>query len=234
MLELEDVTKVYSTGAIEVRALDGVSLRIDEGEMVAIMGHSGSGKSTMMNIIGCLDVPTSGSYRLDGVDVTRLSDNKLAAIRNRKIGFVFQSFNLLPRTSAQRNVELPLVYAGEGNRAARARAALDQVGLAARAGHMPNELSGGQQQRVAIARALVTDPAMILADEPTGALDSVSTDDVMHLLVELNEAGRTVVIITHEADVAQFAGRVVTLSDGRIVSDATQQRSAGQQRDAVR
>jgi putative ABC transport system ATP-binding protein len=227
MLELEDVTKVYSTGAIEVRALDGVSLRIDEGEMVAIMGHSGSGKSTMMNIIGCLDVPTSGSYRLDGVDVTRLSDNKLAAIRNRKIGFVFQLFNLLPRTSAQRNVELPLVYAGEGNRAARARAALDQVGLGARAGHMPNELSGGQQQRVAIARALVTDPAMILADEPTGALDSVSTDDVMKLLVELNEAGRTVVIITHENDVAQFAGRVVQLSDGRIISDTAQQRRAG-------
>jgi putative ABC transport system ATP-binding protein len=227
MLELEDVTKVYSTGAIEVRALDGVSLRIDEGEMVAIMGHSGSGKSTMMNIIGCLDVPTSGSYRLDGVDVTRLSDNKLAAIRNRKIGFVFQLFNLLPRTSAQRNVELPLVYAGEGNRAARARAALDQVGLGARAGHMPNELSGGQQQRVAIARALVTDPAMILADEPTGALDSVSTDDVMKLLVELNEAGRTVVIITHENDVAQFAGRVVQLSDGRIISDTAQQRRVG-------
>jgi putative ABC transport system ATP-binding protein len=227
MLELEDVTKVYSTGAIEVRALDGVSLRIDEGEMVAIMGHSGSGKSTMMNIIGCLDVPTSGSYRLDGVDVTRLSDNKLAAIRNRKIGFVFQLFNLLPRTSAQRNVELPLVYAGEGNRATRARAALDQVGLGARAGHMPNELSGGQQQRVAIARALVTDPAMILADEPTGALDSVSTDDVMKLLVELNEAGRTVVIITHENDVAQFAGRVVQLSDGRIISDTAQQRRVG-------
>ena len=227
MLELEDVTKVYSTGAIEVRALDGVSLRIDEGEMVAIMGHSGSGKSTMMNIIGCLDVPTSGSYRLDGVDVTQLSDNKLAAIRNRKIGFVFQLFNLLPRTSAQRNVELPLVYAGEGNRATRARAALDQVGLGARAGHMPNELSGGQQQRVAIARALVTDPAMILADEPTGALDSVSTDDVMKLLVELNEAGRTVVIITHENDVAQFAGRVVQLSDGRIISDTAQQRRVG-------
>ena len=183
MLELEDVTKVYSTGAIEVRALDGISLNVDEGEMVAIMGHSGSGKSTMMNILGCLDAPTSGRYRLDGVDVAGLNDNQLAAIRNRKIGFVFQSFNLLPRTSAQRNVELPLVYASQGNRAARARAALERVGLGTRAGHMPNELSGGQQQRVAIARALVTNPAMILADEPTGALDSVSTDDVMKLLV---------------------------------------------------
>ena len=189
MLELEHVTKVYSTGAIEVRALDEVSLHVDEGEMVAIMGHSGSGKSTMMNILGCLDAPTSGSYLLDGVDVLRLSDNQLAAIRNRKIGFVFQSFNLLPRTSAQRNVELPLVYAGEGDRARRARSALERVGLGTRASHMPNELSGGQQQRVAIARALVNDPAMILADEPTGALDSVSTEDVMRLLVELNEAG---------------------------------------------
>jgi putative ABC transport system ATP-binding protein len=227
MLELTRVSKVYDTGAVEVRALDDVSLSIERGEMVAIMGHSGSGKSTMMNILGCLDVPTSGRYRLDGQDVVDLSDNQLAAIRNRKIGFVFQSFNLLPRTTALRNVELPLVYAGEGNRSARARAALAQVGLAARAGHMPNELSGGQQQRVAIARALVTNPAMILADEPTGALDSVSTDDVMRLLVELNEAGRTVVLITHEDDVASFARRVVRLDDGRVVSDEPQRQRRG-------
>jgi putative ABC transport system ATP-binding protein len=186
------------------------------------MGHSGSGKSTMMNILGCLDAPTSGSYRLDGEDVLGLSDNRLAAIRNRKIGFVFQAFNLLPRTSAQRNVELPLVYAGEGNRAARARAALEQVGLGSRAGHMPNELSGGQQQRVAIARALVTNPAMILADEPTGALDSKSTEDVMRLLVQLNNEGRTIVLITHEDDVASYATRVVRLDDGHVVSDVMQ------------
>jgi putative ABC transport system ATP-binding protein len=222
MLVLDHITKVYSTGAVEVRALDDVSLQIEQGEMVAIMGHSGSGKSTMMNILGCLDGPTSGTYLLDGQDVGRMTDNQLAAIRNRKIGFVFQSFNLLPRTSAQRNVELPLVYAGAGDRGRRAKAALAQVGLVARAGHMPNELSGGQQQRVAIARALVTDPAMILADEPTGALDSVSTEDVMKLLVQLNEAGRTIVIITHEDDVASYATRVVRLEDGRVVGDALQ------------
>ena len=224
MIQLEGVSKIFRTGSIEVRALDRVDLQIHEGEMIAIMGHSGSGKSTMMNILGCLDAPTEGSYRLDGVDVLGLTDRELARIRNRKIGFVFQSFNLLPRTTAVRNVELPLVYAGVRHRRARARAALDQVGLANRETHQPNELSGGQQQRVAIARALVTDPSMILADEPTGALDSVSTADVMKLLVQLNESGRTIVLITHEDDVSSFATRVVRLEDGRIISDETQQR----------
>ena len=225
MIELEAVTKVYGNGSVKVRALGPVDLLIEEGDLVAIMGPSGSGKSTMMNILGCLDVPTSGSYRLDGIDVSGLRDNKLAEIRNTRIGFVFQSFNLIPRTSALRNVELPLVYAGRrSDRRKRAMAALERVGLGERAHHMPNELSGGQQQRVAIARALVTDPAMILADEPTGALDSTSTDDVMKLLVELNEAGRTVVLITHEDDVAAFATRVVRLDDGRIVSDAPHRR----------
>jgi putative ABC transport system ATP-binding protein len=221
MIVLEAVSKIYRTGNIEVRALDHVDLQIHQGEMIAIMGHSGSGKSTMMNILGCLDAPTEGNYLLDGVDVVSLNDKQLARIRNRKIGFVFQSFNLLPRTTAARNVELPLVYAGVSGRRARAVAALEQVGLGNRAGHLPNELSGGQQQRVAIARALVTDPSMILADEPTGALDSTSTQDIMKLLVELNDGGRTIVIITHEDDVASYASRVVRLEDGRVISDVT-------------
>ena len=222
MLELEDVTKIYSTGAVEVRALNGVSLHVDEGEMVAIMGHSGSGKSTMMNILGCLDAPTSGHYRLDGVDVGGLTDNQLAAIRNRKIGFVFQSFNLVSRTSAIRNVELPLIYAGARARRNSARLALEQVGLSDREKHLPNELSGGQQQRVAIARALINDPTLLLADEPTGNLDTTSSIEIMKLLDALNDAGRTVVIITHEEEVARFAKRIVRMRDGRIESDQVQ------------
>jgi putative ABC transport system ATP-binding protein len=223
MIELEGVTKIYQMGDIELRALNNVNLKIETGDLVAIMGASGSGKSTMMNILGCLDIPTEGTYRLDGVDVGHLTDNALAEIRNRKIGFVFQSFNLIPRTSAVRNVELPMVYAGIGNRRDKAIEALEKVGLGGRVKHMPNELSGGQQQRVAIARAIVTDPVMILADEPTGNLDSASTVEIMKLLVELNDSGRTVILITHEDEVASFAKRVVTLRDGEIVSDEVQQ-----------
>jgi putative ABC transport system ATP-binding protein len=223
MIELDGVTKIYGNGQVKVRALGPVDLLIEEGDLVAIMGPSGSGKSTMMNILGCLDVPSTGRYTLDGIDVSKLRDNKLAGIRNTRIGFVFQSFNLIARTSAVRNVELPLVYAGmRHNRRKRALAALERVGLGERAGHMPNELSGGQQQRVAVARALVTDPAIILADEPTGNLDTTSTVEVMRLLVELNDAGRTVVLITHEPEVAEFAKRVVELRDGKIVRDVRQ------------
>ena len=222
MIQLEDVTKIYRMGKVEVRALYGVDLTIDDGELVAIMGPSGSGKTTLMNILGCLDIPTSGRYLLDGTDVARLSDNRLAKIRSRKIGFVFQSFNLVPRTSAVRNVELPLVYAGVRARRNPARIALERVGLADRQKHLPNELSGGQQQRVAIARALINDPALLLADEPTGNLDTASSAEILKILSELNDAGRTVVIITHEEEVSRFAKRIVRMRDGRIVSDQVQ------------
>jgi len=219
MIQLDKVSKVYRGGSTEVRALDDVELAVEAGELVAIMGPSGSGKSTMMNILGCLDTPTSGRYLLDGADVSGLGDDELADIRNRKIGFVFQSYNLIARTTALANVELPLLYARDRTRAARARAALEEVGLSDRAGHVPSELSGGQQQRVAIARALVTEPAILLADEPTGNLDSTASAEIAQLLVRLSEAGRTVVLITHEAEIASFAQRVIRLRDGHVVAD---------------
>jgi putative ABC transport system ATP-binding protein len=221
MIQLEDVTKVYRVGKREVRALYGVNLTIEDGELVAIMGPSGSGTSTLMNIVGCLDTPTSGRYLLDGTDVSRLSDSRLAKIRNRKIGFVFQSFNLVPRTSAIRNVELPLVYAGVRSRRNPARL-LEQVGLSGCQEHLPHELSGAQQHRVAIARALINDPAILLVDEPTGDLDAATSAEILKLLGDLSRAGRTVVIITHEEEVARFVNRVVRLCDGRIGSDQVQ------------
>jgi len=223
VIELHDVEKVYASGSVQVRALQGVSLRIDRGEYVAVMGPSGSGKSTLMHILGCLDVPTSGRFLLEGEDVVEMDEVDLARVRNRLIGFVFQQFNLLPSLSAWRNVELPLTYAGvpREERKRRAIGALERVGLDDRVAHRPGELSGGQQQRVAVARALVTDPAMILADEPTGNLDSVATEDALALFDELHAQGRTIVLITHEAEVAQRARRVIRVRDGRIISDAT-------------
>ncbi|MGA7120145.1 MAG: ABC transporter ATP-binding protein [Polyangiaceae bacterium] len=224
VIELSDVTKIYRTGDVELRALDGVSLRIDEGEFVAVMGSSGSGKSTLMNIVGCLDRPTTGTYVLAGRGVAGIRRNELARIRNRTLGFVFQQFNLLARTSALENVELPLEYAGLSAKSRRKKAtdALARVGLDHRLEHHPNQLSGGQQQRVAIARAIVNDPKVILADEPTGALDSRTSIDVMAILQELWRSGITVVVVTHEPDVARFASRVIVMRDGRILSDRTQ------------
>ncbi len=221
VIELRHVIKTYRMGEVEVHALQGVSLTVERGDFVAIMGASGSGKSTLMNIIGCLDVPTRGRYWLDGVDVRQLDDRALARIRNRKIGFVFQSYNLIPRTTALANVELPLAYAGVGvkARAERAADALRAVGLGDRLQHFPNEMSGGQQQRAAVARAIATNPALILADEPTGNLDTASSVDIMEIFSRLNAERRTVVLITHENDIAAYAKRIVRLRDGQIVSD---------------
>ena len=222
VIDVQDVERVYRLGEdVEVRALAGVSLRIERGEFVAIMGSSGSGKSTLMHILGCLDAPTAGRYLLDGVDVRDIPEDDLADLRNRKIGFVFQSFNLVARTTALANVELPLAYAGLGRRERRARAvaALAAVGMEDRQHHLPSELSGGQQQRAAVARAIVTDPAIVLADEPTGNLDSHSTEEILTVFSRLNAEGRTVVLITHESDVAARARRVVRLSDGLVLSD---------------
>jgi putative ABC transport system ATP-binding protein len=222
VIAVRNLTKTYSMGAVEVRALRGVSLVVDRGDFVAIMGASGSGKSTLMNILGCLDGPTTGQYELDGVDVRALDETELAYVRNRKIGFVFQSYNLIPRTSAVANVELPLMYGGMKRTERRriALLALEAVGLGDRTDHLPSELSGGQQQRVAVARALATRPAMILADEPTGNLDSESTREVLDIFARLNQRGRTVVLITHEDDVAAYARRIIRLRDGLVVSDS--------------
>ncbi|MEI7904752.1 MAG: ABC transporter ATP-binding protein [Candidatus Firestonebacteria bacterium] len=217
VIELRKITKLYRTGNVDFAALKGVDLTVNEGDFTAIMGHSGSGKSTCMNIIGCLDRPSSGEYLFEGRDVSKLSDSQLAEVRNSKIGFVFQSFNLLARTTSVQNVELPLVYSGTRNRRQKAEAALVSVGLADKFNNKPNELSGGQQQRVAIARALVNDPPLILADEPTGNLDSKSGDEIMKIFKELNDKGKTIVLITHEPDIAAYAKKKIIFKDGEIV-----------------
>ncbi|MDD5511287.1 MAG: ABC transporter ATP-binding protein [Dehalococcoidales bacterium] len=219
MIELNKVTKVYRMGKVEVNALRGVSLSINMGEMVAIIGASGSGKSTMLNLIGCLDKPTSGSYFFEGVNVSQLNDNQLAEVRNKKIGFVFQDFNLLPRATALSNVELPLIYSGGAHdRRQRAIESLQRVGLSKRVDHKPTEMSGGEQQRVAIARALINNPPIILADEPTGNLDSKSSADIMDIFHDLHQEGKTIILITHESDIAAQAQRIVRICDGEIVS----------------
>jgi putative ABC transport system ATP-binding protein len=226
MISVHELAKVYRLGDVEVPAVRGVSFEVAKGEFVAIVGHSGSGKSTLMNVLGCLDTPTSGTYRLDGVETQRLGADGLALVRSAKLGFVFQQYNLLPRHTALRNVEMPLIYRGvpAGKRRERAMAALRMVGMADRVEHRPNELSGGQQQRVAIARALVGSPAVILADEPTGALDTATSAEIMGILQRLNrERGLTVILVTHEPEVAQYARRVLTLRDGRLIGDAPTQ-----------
>jgi putative ABC transport system ATP-binding protein len=224
LVSLSEISKVYAMGEERVEALKGITLEVDSGDFVAIMGSSGSGKSTCMHILGCLDTPSGGTYRLEGVNVERLSKNQLAEVRNRKLGFVFQGFNLLTRTTARENVELPLIYAGLApqERRKKAMAALEMVGLASRAGHYSNQLSGGQQQRVAIARALAGGPALILADEPTGNLDSMTSEEIMQIFEELQAQGITIIMVTHEADVAAHARRVVTFKDGRIKDDRRQ------------
>jgi len=229
VIVIDRVVKTYAMGDLAVHALRGVSMVVEQGDFIAIMGASGSGKTTLMNIIGCLDAPTRGRYLLDGVNVSTLVESQIATVRNRKIGFVFQSFNLIPRTTTVANVELPMVYAGirKPERRRRALAALEMVGLGDRLSHVPSELSGGQQQRVAVARAIATEPALILADEPTGNLDSQSTREVMEMFSALNAQGRTVVLITHEDEVADYAKRVVRLMDGEIVSDRSQRPRSG-------
>ena len=219
MIELDSVTKIYDIGEVKVNALDNVTFRCEKGEVVSIMGPSGSGKSTLLNILGCLDKPTSGSYSLEGQDVSKLNDNELAEIRNRKLGFVFQSYNLLPKMTALENVELPMVYAGQARRRARALEALESVGIGGRSHHRPSELSGGEQQRVAIARCLINNPLIILADEPTGNLDTKSSQNIMALLQEQSKKGMTIIVVTHEEDIAAYTQRTIYLRDGKIVEE---------------